>query len=131
MYQLWNICTIPDAPCIYSDTDNMFVEPKYLSKYSIFILNEHKISVNGKDMGQLEMECTFEELICMRKKEHFGLYNSTQYKKRFKIVPSQYVKPELYVYLIADPSNTTQIKLLKFKREYDCVHGYNEIKTVR
>lgn len=131
MYQLWHKSTIKDAVCIYSDTDSMFVESKYLNKESTFVLNDHEVPVIGDNMGQLEVECVFDELICVGKKQYIGRYNETQYKKRFKGVPLQYVKPELYAHLIKDPDNIAQIKFLKFKREYGCVHGYHEIKTVR
>jgi hypothetical protein len=136
MYQLWHKCTTPDAVCLYSDTDSLFIESKYLKNENTIELNDVEVPVIGKQMGQLDVECVFEELICVGKKQYIGKYwdtkeNRIEYKKRFKGVPLQYVKPELYAHLIQSPTNTAQIKFLKFKREYGCVHGYNEMKTVR
>ena len=135
MYHLWKKIAHPNALCIYSDTDSMFVETKHINKDSVFTLDGQIMPVIGKKMGQLEIEHVFDDLICVGKKQYIGRYwddekGEIAYKKRFKGVPLNYVKPELYAHLIKSPTKTAQIKFLKFKREYGCVHGYYEKKTV-
>jgi DNA polymerase elongation subunit (family B) len=121
------------AVCIYSDTDSMFIKADQICDNAVFKLNGRQKPVIGDEMGQLEVEAVFDQLICVGKKQYIGSYKQdgiTKYKKRFKGVPIEYVKPEMYTHLLKSTDHKVQIDFLKFKREWGAVHGYIESKTV-
>jgi hypothetical protein len=120
--------------CIYSDTDSIFVAVSEIDMHATFELDGRVIPVIGDAMGQLEVEYVFHQLICVGKKQYMGSYTedgTTHYKKRFKGVPQEYIKPRLYSHLLLSPDHTAQINFLKFKREWGSVSGHIESKTVR
>ncbi|PIA12613.1 hypothetical protein COEREDRAFT_90145 [Coemansia reversa NRRL 1564] len=125
MKQLWHKCIKPGTKCLYSDTDSMFVHKDTIIQDSLHI---------GDQMGQLELECTFDTFICVGKKQYIGSYydsnGKVKYKKRFKGVPQAYIQPDLFSHLLESPDNTAQIDFLKFSREWGVVRGYIESKTV-
>lgn len=47
-----------------SDTDSIFVRKEDFNLNSMFELNGQKIPVIGTDVGQLELECEFDKLLC-------------------------------------------------------------------
>lgn len=135
MFKIWNKVVIPKSICIYSDTDSIMTEFSNMIKDATFELNGEIVPVIGSEMGQLELEFTFSEFITVGKKQYIGKYfdekeNKIKYKKRFKGVPQQYITPELYTWLLECKDNQAQIKFLKFKREWGCVKGYIDSKTV-
>jgi hypothetical protein len=96
-------------------------------------INGEIVSCIGNSMGQLEVEHTFDELICVGKKQYMGKYvvgDKILYKKRFKGIPMQYITPELYTHLLESKEHTVQVNFLKFKREWGSVSGYIESKVV-
>ncbi|MCQ9168418.1 DNA polymerase domain-containing protein, partial [Corynebacterium amycolatum] len=115
------------SKCIYSDTDSMCV-----NKFNFDAELPSGMKVVGSELGQLEIEHTFFNMICVGKKQYIGSYyqdGEIKYKKRFKGVPIQYITPELYIHLLND--KTAQIKFLKFRREWGSVKGYIESKNVK
>jgi hypothetical protein len=134
MKRIWDACAKPGAVCVYSDTDSIFVSKDDINEKATFELNGQVVPVIGEEMGQLELEHTFDSLMCVGKKQYMGSYFDKEgrlcYKKRFKGVPADYVKPELFTHLIESKDNTAQIEFLKFKREWGCVSGYNDSKNV-
>ncbi len=139
MKLLWDASTRPDTECIYSDTDSIFVRKEEFNLNSVFELNNQKIPVIGTDVGQLELECEFDKLLCAGKKQYMGFYKYLDAqenpqigeKKRFKGVPAAYIKPELYTHLLKSPDKMAQVKFLKFRREWGSVKGYIESKNIR
>jgi hypothetical protein len=135
MKRIWDACTKPDAVCIYSDTDSIFVSSDSIKEDAMFELDGKVVPVIGDAMGQLEVECVFEELTCVGKKQYMGFYFNEKgevcYKKRFKGVPQENIKPEMFGHLIKTPSHTAQITFLKFQRQWGSIRGYNESKIVR
>ncbi|KAJ2894294.1 hypothetical protein IWW38_002618 [Coemansia aciculifera] len=130
---LWEKIAKPGAVCIYSDTDSMFVKADQICDNAVFELNGRQKPVIGDEMGQLEVEAVFDQLICVGKKQYIGSYKQdgiTKYKKRFKGVPIEYVKPEMYTHLLKSTDHKVQIDFLKFKREWGAIHGYIESKVV-
>jgi hypothetical protein len=135
MYQLWKKTVKAGTVCLYSDTDSIMVPSESLVKNAIFKLNGKPIPVIGDQMGQLEIEATFHEFIAVGKKQYIGKYDNNptnpKYKKRFKGVPQEYIVPDMYSHLLLSNEHTVQIDFLKFKRDWGCVHGYIESKTVQ
>ncbi|PIA12612.1 DNA polymerase [Coemansia reversa NRRL 1564] len=118
---------------LYSDTDSIMVREDMINKNAKFVLDGKITNVIGTDVGQLEIEYNFDELICVGRKQYMGKYYKNgipQYKLRFKGVPQQYIKPEMYTHLLNNPNHKVQVDFLKFKREWGAVHGYIESKTV-
>lgn len=138
MKLLWDSCTIPGAKCLYSDTDSLCVEKKYFNIKGEFTLDGKNIPVIGSQIGQLELECVFNKLLCAGKKQYMGFYKclnkdgepEIKEKKRFKGVPAQYITPELYTHLLENNTKQAQIRFLKFRREWGSVKGYIESKNV-
>ncbi|PIA12557.1 DNA polymerase [Coemansia reversa NRRL 1564] len=131
MYKLWNVVAKHNAICIYSDTDSMMIKQTDIIKEAKIEIDGLSVPVIGDKMGQLEVECNFNEFISIGKKQYIGKYgdlHNPKYKKRFKGVPLQYITPELYTHLIE--GKEAQIQFLKFKREWGAVKGYIESKTV-
>ncbi|GMG19602.1 unnamed protein product [Ambrosiozyma monospora] len=124
MKKLWEKGAKPGAVCLYSDTDSICVPENSFNLDSDII---------GTEMGQLELEHTFTQLVCTGKKQYIGSYinqnNEIQYKKRFKGVPIQYITPDLYLHLLKGKEAT--IEFLKFRREWGSVRGYIEYKNVK
>nr|CAD91889.1 DNA-polymerase [Babjeviella inositovora] len=139
MKLIWDSCASPNAEQLYSDTDSIFVRKDDFDLNGSFELNGKLVPVIGSDVGQLELECTFNRLLCVGKKQYMGHYISydddgepiIKYKKRFKGVPSAYIHPDLYTHLLENPSNTAKISFLKFKREWGSIKGYIEHKNVK
>jgi hypothetical protein len=130
MKKLWDACARPGAYCIYSDTDSIFVDVDMVDKSKLFELDGEQVCVVGDAMGQLEIECVFQDLVCVGPKQYMGKYDMVKYKKRFKGIPMRYVVPQLFAHLIADPSNVAKIVFLKFSREWGCITGYKQAKMV-
>ena len=131
MHKLWNTVAKNNAKCIYSDTDSIMIKQTDMLKEAKIELDGLIVNAIGDKMGQLEIECNFNELITIGKKQYIGKYgnhDNPKYKKRFKGVPLQYITPELYTHLIE--GKEAQIKFLKFKREWGAVQGYIESKIV-
>ncbi|PIA12617.1 DNA polymerase [Coemansia reversa NRRL 1564] len=133
MKLVWGAIAKSEAVMLYSDTDSVMVKSGMIKGDAKFVLDEKMINVIGTDVGQLEQEYKFDEVICVGKKQYIGKYYKNgipQYKFRFKGVPQQYIKPEMYTHLLNSPSHEVRIDFLKFKREWGAVHGYIESKTV-
>ena len=133
MKQLWDACMLENAECIYSDTDSMFVRRNDIDQNATFLLDGQHVNVIGDAMGQLDLECVFDTFISVGKKQYIGKYSkhgNVAYKKRFKGVPQQYIKPDLFTHLLKSPNNNAQIEFLKFKREWGVVRGFVESKLV-
>ncbi|KAJ2550535.1 hypothetical protein EV175_004028 [Coemansia sp. RSA 1933] len=133
MKMLWDAVTLPDAECLYSDTDSIMVDKKVVRANATVVIDGQTMPALGEQMGQLQVENNFDDLICVGKKQYIGSYlhdGKTVYKKRFKGVPNHCIRPEMYAHLLKDPSNKVQIDFLKFKREWGTVHGYIESKVV-
>jgi hypothetical protein len=121
------------AECIYSDTDSMMVRSEQIRTDSTIKIEGKTLPVIGANMGQLECEHHFDDLVCVGKKQYMGRTEGEfgpKYKFRFKGVPQNCIRPEMYAHLLEDPDNKVQIDFLKFKREWGAVHGYYESKTV-
>jgi hypothetical protein len=134
MYLLWKHVVKPGTKCLYSDTDSMMILAQDLIKEATFELNGKTIPVIGDKMGQLEIEHTFSELVCVGKKQYMGKYGKEdypKYKKRFKGVPQDYIVPQMYTHLLKSPHHRVEVEFLKFKREWGCVRGYMETKTLK
>lgn len=134
MFKLWNAVVIPGTVCLYSDTDSMMVLSSEIKKDAVFELNGVMTPVIGDEMGQLEIENVFHDLLTVGKKQYMGSYGSLtklEYKKRFKGIPQEFIRPEMYTHLLKSKDHTVQVHFLKFKREWGCVQGYVERKTVR
>lgn len=139
MKKIWDASVKDDAICIYSDTDSLCVKEDNFNLNSTFIMDGKQMPVIGTEIGQLELECKFDKLLCAGKKQYMGFYtfldknNEPQIKekKRFKGVPASYITPELYVHLLSNESKIAQISFLKFRREWGSVKGYIESKNVR
>jgi hypothetical protein len=99
------------------------------------MFNGKECSVIGSDVGQLEIEYIFDQLLCVGKKQYIGYYTNKdglkQTKQRFKGIPSRYITPEMYSHLIKSSDATVRVSFLKFKRLYGAVEGYIEHKTVK
>jgi DNA polymerase elongation subunit (family B) len=134
MYQLWKTTVLPGTKCLYSDTDSMMIPANSIIPNASFVLNGNEISVIGDQMGQLEVETRFHELITVGKKQYMGVYGEDctkpQYKKRFKGVPQEYIVPDMYMHLLESNENMVQVNFLKFKREWGSVSGYIESKAL-
>lgn len=130
MYMLWHSVVRAGTECIYSDTDSMMIPRDSLIDDAMINIDGKSVSAIGDQMGQLELEHTFDEFLCVGKKQYIGKYGN-KYKKRFKGVPQQYITPGLFRHLFNSKDNTASIMFLKFKREWGCVHGYMECKSVR
>lgn len=112
-----------NTKCLYSDTDSICVYEKDFDLSSEII---------GDEMGLLELEHNFVQLICTGKKQYMGSYivdDEIRYKKRFKGVPLQYITPDLYIHLLEDKKAV--VEFLKFRREWGSVRGYIEQKNLR
>nr|WOF72291.1 DNA polymerase [Saccharomycopsis crataegensis] len=134
MKKLWDAAVKNNTTCLYSDTDSIFV------KKSDFDLNAKigDIPVIGSDMGQLELEATLDSLICAGKKQYIGFKKiiddeseKVVEKSRFKGIPSKYVTPDMFSFLLKSKDNKAVVKFLKFRREWGSVRGYIESKEVK
>jgi hypothetical protein len=135
MFELWKKTVKPGTICLYSDTDSIMVRKEDLVQDAVFQMNDKSIAVIGDEMGQLELENTFDDFIAVGKKQYIGKYTDPntdmpQYKKRFKGVPHSYITPDLYVHLLKNTENYAQIEFLRFQREWGCVRGFVQLKTV-
>ncbi|KAJ2654107.1 hypothetical protein IWW48_006309 [Coemansia sp. RSA 1200] len=136
MKKLWTaVATSPGAVCLYSDTDSMMVRADEIALDATVEINGCQVPAIGSELGQLECEQRFEDLICVGKKQYMGKCNGggsgePVYKFRFKGVPQNCIKPDMYAYLLENPDNRAQIEFLKFRREWGAVHGYIESKVV-
>lgn len=134
MFVVWQKAVVSGTECLYSDTDSIMVLRKHLILDATFELNGRTIPVIGDEMGQLEIENVFHELLCVGKKQYMGKHGpltEPEYKKRFKGVPQDYITPDMYTHLLKSKDHTVQVNFLKFKREWGSVKGYIEKKTVR
>ena len=138
MKSIWDAGAKEGAECIYSDTDSIFVHKEHFKKNAKFMLNGLKVPIIGSEVGQLELECEFDKLLCAGKKQYMGFYTYFQdgkpcikEKKRFKGIPSNYIIPELYAHLLSGADKEAKIQFLKFRREWGSVKGYIENKTVK
>ncbi|KAJ2508679.1 hypothetical protein GGI11_006025, partial [Coemansia sp. RSA 2049] len=132
MKLLWDKIAKPQAKMLYSDTDSIIVKSNDVCLNTNFILDGKEMSVIGTNVGQLELEYEFDEVICVGKKQYIGKFYQNGrplYKKRFKGVPQMYIRPEMYTHLLKSPNNTVQVEFLKFCREWGAVHGYIESKV--
>lgn len=137
--KLWDASVRKNGVCLYSDTDSLCVKKEYFDLNSKFIMDGKKMPVIGTEIGQLELECTFDRLLCAGKKQYMGFYKYLDKnnepklveKRRFKGVPANYITPELYTYLLSNENKTAQISFLKFRRDWGSVKGYIESKNVR
>nr|WOF72297.1 DNA polymerase [Saccharomycopsis crataegensis] len=123
MKKLWQKGAKNNTKCLYSDTDSICVYEKDFDLSSEII---------GDEMGLLELEHNFVQLICTGKKQYMGSYivdDEIRYKKRFKGVPLQYITPDLYIHLLEDKKAV--VEFLKFRREWGSVRGYIEQKNLR
>ncbi|GMM38136.1 hypothetical protein DASC09_054750 [Saccharomycopsis crataegensis] len=131
MKKLWDAAVKNNTVCLYSDTDSIFV------RKSDFNLNAKigDIPVLGSDMGQLELEATLDSLICAGKKQYIGfkkiIDGKIVEKSRFKGIPSKYVTPDMFSFLLKSKDNKAVVKFLKFRREWGSVRGYIESKEVK
>lgn len=137
MKEIWDAGAINNAECIYSDTDSIFVRENSFDLNASFKLNGEYVKVIGEEIGQLELECTFNKLLCVGKKQYMGYYQyidedgnpEVLEKKRFKGIPAPFIIPELYTHLIQN--GVANIKFLKFRREWGSVKGYIESKNIK
>lgn len=134
MFLVWKRIAKEGQACIYSDTDSIMIPMNSINKEATFELDGQIVPVLGDNMGQLEVEHIFDELICVGKKQYIGKYGPKEnpsYKKRFKGVPQQYIVPQMYAHLLKNVNNMVEVQFLKFKREWGCVSGYIESKTLK
>ena len=111
----------------------MMVTIDRIKKDATFILNDVETKVIGDQMGQLEIENLFHDLLIVGKKQYMGSYGNLEglkYKQRFKGIPQEYIRPEMYAHLLKSKEHYVQVHFLKFKREWGSVKGYIERKTV-
>lgn len=140
MRRLWNACVINpnNTVCLYSDTDSMFVDSKYIDYNATFQFGNKEIPVIGDGIGQLEEECKFEWLICTGKKQYMGFWwysvegiLKKGEKKRFKGIPQKYIIPELYTHLLKSSDNIAQVNFMKFRKNWGSVSARIEHKIVK
>nr|WOL75532.1 DNA polymerase [Saccharomycopsis selenospora] len=131
MKKIWDACVEEGTECLYSDTDSIFVSKEDFNTNAEFILNSEVKKVIGDDIGQLEIEAELDILFCAGKKQYYGYNSDMVTKKRFKGIPSKYIVPEMYSFLLESKDHRVQVEFLKLKKIWGAVKGYMENKTVK
>nr|WOF72313.1 DNA polymerase [Saccharomycopsis fibuligera]WOF72339.1 DNA polymerase [Saccharomycopsis fibuligera]WOF72353.1 DNA polymerase [Saccharomycopsis fibuligera] len=138
MKQLWDAASRYNSLCLYSDTDSIFVRKSDFDLNAYFVLDGEKVKIIGNDIGQLELEVELDQLICAGKKQYIGFKKGVKDNKpyliqkcRFKGIPSKYIVPDMYSFLLESADNKVYVKFIKFNRIWGAVRGYMETKTLQ